>query len=299
MKRRIFISHTKDRVLNQKQLTFKNALIEKIKEDGYIPEIFSISGNADRLSWSFDNVEKVMGNCCGAIIIAFPRWSFSNDSNDVIKMPSEYSHYEGAIALKNKLPTLIIAEDSTLRRGIIDMGGGRSITFMNEDPNEDYINEKKFKKDYSAWLEDVKNRYDVFLGYCSKSKSVAGAIQLFLQNDLHVKVMDWSKGFTTGESILDQIERASLICSSGIFLFTKDDIIPLKGSEFNAAPRDNVIFETGYFINSKGKSRVLIIVEKGAKIPADIGGHIYVSLEDREKISTIETNIRSFIENNF
>jgi hypothetical protein len=297
MKRRIFISHTKDSRLDEKQLRFKNALIEKIKEDGYIPEIFSISGNAKRLSWSFDNVEKVMSSCCGAIIIAFPRWSFLDKSNVAIKMPSEYSHYEGAIALRDKLPTLIITEDSALRRGITDMGGGLPITFMNEDPNEDYINEQRFKNDYPVWLEDVKNRFDIFLGYCSKSRGVAKEIQLFLQNDLNLKVMDWSKNFNTGESILDQIERASLICSSGIFLFTKDD--PLEGNAFNAAPRDNVIFEAGYFINSKGKHRVLIIVEKGAKTPADIGGHIYISLEDKDKINAIETQIRSFIENNF
>ena len=116
MNRRIFVSHTKDSVLNEKQLRFKNAVIEKIKAKGFIPEIFSISGNSRSLSWSFDNVEKVMKTCCGAVIMAFPRWAFPDDGYKV-KMPSEYSHYEGAISLKNKLPTLIIAESSTLRRG--------------------------------------------------------------------------------------------------------------------------------------------------------------------------------------
>ena len=90
-------------------------------------------------------------------------------------------------------------------------------------------------------------------------------------------MLDWTKGFKAGESILDQIETASSNCSSGIFLFTKDDT--LEGGDDAAAPRDNVIFEAGYFINSKGKDRVLIIVEKGAKMPADIGGDIYISLE--------------------
>lgn len=294
MNRRIFISHTKDSVLNQKQLKFKNTLIQEIKDEGYIPEIFSISGSARRLSWSFDNVEKVMKNCCGAIIIAFPRWSFDNNS---INMPSEYSHYEGAIALKNKLPTLIITEDSSMRRGITDEGAGQPITFIDENATGDFIDDDRFKRNYSFWLDDINKRYDVFLGYCSKAKNTATSVQLFLQSDLNVKVMDWSKGFKTGESILDQIERATLICSSGIFLFTKDDT--LEGNEYVAAPRDNVIFETGYFINSKGKDRVLIIVEKGTKLPADIGGHIYISLDDKDKINTIETQIRSFIENNF
>ncbi len=296
MNRRIFVSHTKDEVLNEKQLRFKNTVIEKIKAEGFIPEIFSISGNSRSLSWSFDNVEKVMKTCCGAVLIAFPRWEFT-ERDYIIKMPSEYTHYEGAIALKNKLPTLIIAEKSTLRRGITDQGGGKPITYLTENSNDEYIDDATFKRDFSFWLEDLIKRSDVFLGYCSKSKTIAGEIQLFLQNDLKVRVLDWAKGFKAGESILDQIENASVTCSSGIFLFTKDDI--LEGSGYSAAPRDNVIFETGYFINSKGKDRVLIVVEKGAKMPADIGGHIYISLENTSSISSIETQIRRFIENNF
>ncbi len=297
MNRRIFVSHTKDSVLNEKQLKFKNAVIEKIKAEGFIPEIFSISGNSRSLSWSFDNVEKVMRTCCGAIMIAFPRWEFT-EGDYVIKMPSEYSHYEGAIALKHKLPTLIIAEHSTLRRGITDQGGGRPITYLVENPAGDYMDDTVFKRDFSFWLEDLNKRSDVFLGYCSKSKNTAREIQVFLQNDLKVKVLDWSKDFKAGETILDQIENASVNSSSGIFLFTKDDDL-LDAGNVTAAPRDNVIFETGYFINSKGKDRVLIIVEKGAKIPADIGGHIYISLENTNNISSIETQIRRFIENNF
>lgn len=297
MKRRIFISHTKDEILNKRQLNFKNSVIDRIKKEGFIPEIFSISGSARSLSWSFDNVEQIMKTCCGSIIIAFPRWTFSGKDDELFKMPSEYSHYEGAISLKSKLPTMIIAEKSTLRRGIADQGGGKPITFLKENTEDAYFDDPVFIRDFAFWLEDVRNRYDVFLGYCSKSKATANQIQLFLQDDLKVTVLDWAKGFKISENILDQIEKASLNCSSGIFLFTKDDTI--EGSENNAAPRDNVIFETGYFTNSKGKDRVLIIVEKGTKIPADIGGQIYVSLEDKNNLSTIETQIRSFIENNF
>ena len=39
-----------------------------------------------------------------------------------------------------------------------------------------------------------------------------------------------------------------------------------------AVPRDNVIFEAGYFIGLKGKRNVLIIRESGSKMPVDLGG---------------------------
>jgi predicted nucleotide-binding protein len=106
--------------------------------------------------------------------------------------------------------------------------------------------------------------------------------------------MDWQKHFRTGRTILEEVERASGSCIGGIFLFTRDDHLK-SGTTKYAAPRDNVIFEAGYFLETKGKDRVLIIREKGAKMPADLGGHIYVELEDRRKLSTIEARVRDFI----
>jgi predicted nucleotide-binding protein len=55
-----------------------------------------------------------------------------------------------------------------------------------------------------------------------------------------------------------------------------------KGGTFQAAPRDNVVLEAGYFIRAKGKDRVLIVREAGAKLPADIGGTIYASLLNQQ-----------------
>ena len=55
-----------------------------------------------------------------------------------------------------------------------------------------------------------------------------------------------------------------------------------------AVPRDNVVFEAGYFIGLKGKRNVLIVREVGSKMPADLGGDIYASLPDKADIKPIE-----------
>jgi predicted nucleotide-binding protein len=55
-------------------------------------------------------------------------------------------------------------------------------------------------------------------------------------------------------------------------------------------------FEAGYFVNSKGNDRVLIIREEGAKMPADLGGNIYVHLADRKNTAAIESTLRDFFE---
>ena len=79
-----------------------------------------------------------------------------------------------------------------------------------------------------------------------------------------------------------------------LFLFTKDDKLD-NGSEL-AAPRDNVVFEAGFFAHAKGRQRVLIIRETGAKMPADLGGNIYATLSDRSNIGPLESRLRRFIE---
>ena len=61
-------------------------------------------------------------------------------------------------------------------------------------------------------------------------------------------------------------------------------------------PRDNVVFEAGYFSALKGKAKVLIVRESGAKMPADLGGDIYAALSDKEDIEPIKPVLRKFME---
>lgn len=53
------------------------------------------------------------------------------------------------------------------------------------------------------------------------------------------------------------------------------------------APRDKVILEAGYFAAAKGKERTLIIRQKGAKMPADLGGDIYAPLLDPDDTNPV------------
>jgi predicted nucleotide-binding protein len=56
-----------------------------------------------------------------------------------------------------------------------------------------------------------------------------------------------------------------------------------------------VVFEAGFFAHAKGKERVLIIRERGSKMPADLGGDIYASLTDRSNITPIKPVLRKFV----
>jgi len=53
----------------------------------------------------------VMDRCDGALILALIRSEFDLQDGNRLSMPSEYNHYEGALAIANDLPMLVVAEE--------------------------------------------------------------------------------------------------------------------------------------------------------------------------------------------
>jgi hypothetical protein len=296
VKRRIFISVPADNNLDPERREFVHAVLRLISDAGFEPQRFLYSGLPASMGWNFQTVDEVMRRCVGAVIFAFPRWTLvepGDRDGEHTLLPTEWNHYEGAVANTLGLPTLILAEKGIADRGIAWTGGGKPILFKPRNADAGWLKEETFRHRFTLWLDQTKERRDVFLGYCSKANDTANAINLFLTK-LGVSVLDWAD-FSAGGNILDEIERASSISSAGIFLFTQDDLLDEAQGD-RAAPRDNVVFEAGYFTQSKGRERVLIIREHGAKMPADVGGNIYLPLINRKDISSIETPLRNFVE---
>ena len=280
LKRRVFISVPMDNHLDQGQRQVVQAVLQLISDAGFEPQRFLYSGLPASMGWNFQTVDEVMRRCVGAVIFALARRTLSDagDSKDNrILLPTEWNHYEGAIANTLGLPTLILAERGIADTGIAYTGGGKPILFKPQDADVGWLKEETFRHRFTLWLDQLKERRDVFLGYCSKARDTANAINLFLTKH-GVSVLDWAD-FSAGGNLLDEIERASSVSSAGIFLFTQDDLLE-EAQKDRAAPRDNVVFEAGYFTQSKGRERVLIIREDGVKMPADVGGNIYLALKN-------------------
>lgn len=289
-KPRIFISTTGDQNLNERRCLIKNGIIKTISEAGFEPQMFFESGLPIDKAWNFDTVSEVMKRCQGAAILGLHRSTIGTDNST----PTEFNHYEGALALAQRLPTLIVAERETPNRGIFFNGGGQIIAYLTSDADVGWLNSEGFKVRFNSWRNLINNQYEVFLGYSSAAQSTADAIVNFLRGRLGVSVKEYSTGFQKGGTILEEIEQAAQQCLCGIFLLTRDDQLASHESQFT--PRDNVLFEAGYFMNAKGKERTLIIREEGVKMPADIGGNIYLPLKDRSDISTIREDLRFFLE---
>jgi len=70
-----------------------------------------------------------------------------------------------------------------------------------------------------------------------------------------------------------------------------DDDLPSGEARLGAA-RDNVVYEAGYYAGAKGRKYAVVIREKGAKVPTDLGGVLYLKLTDRNSVAPIETRLR-------
>jgi hypothetical protein len=294
-KRRIFFTSPTDEFLTPDGRDIKDRILQRIHAGGYEPQLFFREGLPKNMSWSFSNVREVMQRCCGAVILGLPRWTFQ-DGSETVLMPSEFTHYEGAVAHAFQIPVLTIAPQEIPDRAVYWRGGDKVILSIPSGAGPSWIDSDAFNFRFSAWLDELAERRDVFLGYCSEGTFAAQALQLFLAKELKLTVWDWAMDFTGGSTILDEIERAATMCTGGIFLFTKDDEFK-AGDGQQAAPRDNVVLEAGYFIRAKGKERVLIVREAGAKMPADRGGTIYAALPNQQSTALVQTAVRRFVEN--
>lgn len=80
-----------------------------------------------------------------------------------------------------------------------------------------------------------------------------------------------------GRTIIEKIEHNSDV-QAAVCLFTSDDEgKSKKETEYNNRARQNVVFETGYFLGKLGRDRLVIIAETSLELPSDMQGVVYTN----------------------
>jgi len=82
-----------------------------------------------------------------------------------------------------------------------------------------------------------------------------------------------------GLTIIEALEKFSEGCEFAVILLTGDDTTRNGGIR----ARQNVIHEIGFFQGRLGRSKVVLIVEKGVEIPSNLSGLFYLEFENDVK----------------
>jgi hypothetical protein len=113
----------------------------------------------------------------------------------------------------------------------------------------------------------------VFVASSFEGLPIAHAIQSNLAQSVEVVVWDQSV-FEPSLYVLETLQRVLQSFDFGIFVFSGDDALHLRGEQHTAV-RDNVVFELGLFISTLGKERTFIVAPAGEpdqRIPSDLLG---------------------------
>jgi hypothetical protein len=275
--------------LSKPQNAFLAALGDRLRAEG-LNVISTESGRA-----SISDRYSAIRDSDGIVILAFEQWDGRRtigDKEEEAVMPSEFTHI--GIVQATLRPYLIFREKSLSMRGALRNAIADAPIDVPKSLDLEWLKSERFSGELDGFLRKVRARRHVFQGYSSQSSEVANHLSRFLAEKLNLRVYDW-KNFPVGRSVWENIEEAERLTNCGIFLFMEDDVIG-NGRNKKLAPRDNVIFEAGYFAGAKRKSRSLVIREKDAKIPTDFGGILYLELPSRKSIAAIETKLTDQIE---
>jgi Predicted nucleotide-binding protein containing TIR-like domain len=93
----------------------------------------------------------------------------------------------------------------------------------------------------------------------------------------------WSQGvFEASSVVLDRLIKSLDTFNFGVFVFSPDDIVFMRGQECTVR-RDNVVFELGLFVGRLGRERNFVVVPRGQsdlKLPTDLLGLTTISYDE-------------------
>lgn len=113
----------------------------------------------------------------------------------------------------------------------------------------------------------------VFLICSAEALAIAKALRVGLRHDADVVIWSDDKIFAPGSYPIEALEEQVGLADFGIALAEPDDLV-LSRDRLSSTPRDNVIFELGFFMSRLGRHRTLLLVPQAGdvRLPSDFKG---------------------------
>jgi len=125
----------------------------------------------------------------------------------------------------------------------------------------------------NRFVNRTNSRPRVFLICSAEALAIARTIRVGLEHDADVEIWSDDKIFPPGGYPIEALEEQVNHADFGIALAEPDDLV-LSRDRLSATPRDNVIFELGFFTSRLGRHRTLLLVPRASevKLPSDFKG---------------------------
>jgi predicted nucleotide-binding protein len=120
--------------------------------------------------------------------------------------------------------------------------------------------------------ETPSNRPRVFIASSVEGLPIASAIALDMQYAADVTI--WNQGvFPLSASTLVALDAAADQSDFAVVVLTADDVTMKRGREY-PTPRDNVLFELGFFMGRLGVERTFMVYSRDEppSLPTDLAG---------------------------
>ena len=133
-------------------------------------------------------------------------------------------------------------------------------------------------KTHKTNTTSMKNKIFIVHGHNSELKL---EVARFIESDFNKEAVILHERPNKGREILGKFEDEADV-DVAIAIWSKDDVGKVNSEEFALKPRarQNVIFETGYFIGKLGREKVIVLLEDGIEAPSDYSGLMYISTSD-------------------
>lgn len=85
-----------------------------------------------------------------------------------------------------------------------------------------------------------------------------------------------------GQVLIEKLEEHGTSAGFAVVLLTGDDLgrpQELATEDERPRPRQNVVFEMGFFFGLIGRHKVAVLYEPGVELPSDINGLVYTEID--------------------
>ncbi len=126
------------------------------------------------------------------------------------------------------------------------------------------------------------NNLKVFVVF-GKCKAVKEDVVSFVRS-IGVETIVLEEETSGGKTIIEKLESAK--CDKAIIIMSGDDkVISYRGSNQRKCPRQNVIFEYGYFVAKIGRNNTIVIKTKNADLNllSDCSGICHIQYKKKSK----------------